>query len=83
MFKNAAKFLGIKRVTQKMATDFADLKERIKRDKVELCDKEQSSPLFAWSNFLTKYKDATELTEDVRRVILAAMVIPMGNAQGN
>ena len=79
MFKSASRFLGFT-ASNKDASDYAKLVKRILEDKVELCARELSSPLFAWTNFLNKYEGSKELTKGLRRIITASMVTPMGNS---
>ena len=78
-FRRACTYLGFTQVESKIVTEYKNLIKKINEDAVELCDLDMSSPVLAWAIYLKKY----EISDDLRKILLSAIIIPMGTAQGN
>ena len=57
-------------------SEYADLVQKIKQDKTDLCSTDDSSPQLTWALLLEKHTVSNEL----RKIILRATSVPMGTA---
>ena len=83
-FVKASNFLGIQRVQSSVVLEYLNLVKRLKREKIDTCDKARSSPVIFWSIILKKFEDDDQIkiSNDLRKIILTACITPLGSAQG-
>lgn len=73
-FVRAAKYMGFGNIPSTYVNEYVSLVGNLKRDPVELCNKQQSSPRLAWIVYLGKFS----VSGFLRKIILSVII---GNVQ--